>query len=132
MPPLDKTTCDKAPLGGVQQTGDERLKAVSENVERLELFLYGCREESFTDMGKCHLVKDRQQVTRISPLIAARRFELDGAREIPALKGLGDFEARKAEAGDPEASVSVHNLERIDASRGWLGVVLRIPAFLRA
>jgi hypothetical protein len=53
MPPLDKTTCDKAPLGGVQQTGDERVKAVSEKVERLELFLYGHREESFTDMGEC-------------------------------------------------------------------------------
>src|SRR5271155_3833019 len=25
----------------------------------------------------------------------------------------------------------MHNLERIDASRGWLGGVLRIPAFLR-
>ena len=25
----------------------------------------------------------------------------------------------------------MHNLERIDASRGWLGVVPRIPAFLR-
>jgi hypothetical protein len=25
----------------------------------------------------------------------------------------------------------MHNLERIDASRGWLGFVLRIPAFLR-
>ncbi len=28
--------------------------------------------------------------------------------------------------------MSMHNLERIDASRGWLGVVLRIPDFLRA
>jgi hypothetical protein len=37
----------------------------------------------------------------------------------------------KEKVGDPEASVSVHNLERIDASRGWLGVVLRIPAFGR-
>jgi hypothetical protein len=35
-------------------------------------------------------------------------------------------------AGDPEASLSMHNLERIDASRGWLGVVLRIPHFGRA
>src|SRR5277367_2373040 len=38
----------------------------------------------------------------------------------------------KEKAGDPEASVSVHNLERIDASREWLGVVLRIPEFGRA
>jgi uncharacterized protein len=53
--------------------------------------------QSFSAHGMAlHLVKDRQQVTRISPLIAARRFELDGAREMPSLKGLGDFEARKA------------------------------------
>jgi len=36
----------------------------------------------------------------------------------------------KDEAGDPEASVSMHNLERLDASRGWLRVVLRVPASL--
>jgi hypothetical protein len=29
----------------------------------------------------------------------------------------------KEKAGNPEASVSMHNLERIDASREWLGVV---------
>jgi hypothetical protein len=38
----------------------------------------------------------------------------------------------KEKAGDPEASVSMHNLKRIDASRRWLGVVLRIPDFGRA
>src|SRR6202042_3404901 len=37
----------------------------------------------------------------------------------------------KQQAGDPVASASMHNLERIDASRG-LGIVLRIPAFLCA
>jgi hypothetical protein len=59
-----------------------------------EVFLVA---QSFSAHGMAlHLVKDRQQVTRISPLIATRRFELDGAREIPSLKGLGDFEARKA------------------------------------
>lgn len=53
--------------------------------------------QSFSAHGMAlHLVKDRQQITRISPLIAAKRFELDGAREIPSLKGLGNFEARKA------------------------------------
>ncbi|MGA6980837.1 MAG: hypothetical protein WBZ11_04725, partial [Candidatus Sulfotelmatobacter sp.] len=35
----------------------------------------------------------------------------------------------KEKVGDPEASVSVHNLERIDASRGWLDIVLRVPDF---
>ena len=38
----------------------------------------------------------------------------------------------KEKAGDPEASVNMHNLKRIDASRGWLGVVLRITDFGRA
>ena len=38
----------------------------------------------------------------------------------------------KEKAGDPEASVSMHNLKRIDASRGWPGIVLRIPAFFCA
>lgn len=53
--------------------------------------------QSFSAHGMAlHLVKDRQQVTRINPLIAAKRFELDGIREIPSLKGLGNFEARKA------------------------------------
>jgi uncharacterized protein len=53
--------------------------------------------QSFSAHGMAlHLVKDRRQVTRISPLIASNKFALDGAREIPSLKGLGDFEARKA------------------------------------
>lgn len=53
--------------------------------------------QSYSAYGMAlHLVKDRQQVTRISPLIATGRFELDGAHEISSLKGLGDFEARKA------------------------------------
>jgi hypothetical protein len=53
--------------------------------------------QSFSAHGMAlHLVKDREQVTRISPLIATKKFELDGARKIPSLRGLGDFEARKA------------------------------------
>ena len=43
-----------------------------------------------------HLVEDREQVTRISPLIATKKFELDGARKISSLRGLGDVETRKA------------------------------------
>jgi hypothetical protein len=38
----------------------------------------------------------------------------------------------KKETDDPEASVSLDNLERIDASREWLSVVLRILDFVRA
>lgn len=53
--------------------------------------------QSFSANGMAlHLVKDRRQVTRISPLISNKRFSLDGAGEITSLRGLGDFEARKA------------------------------------
>jgi predicted acylesterase/phospholipase RssA len=53
--------------------------------------------QSFSANGMAlHLVKDRKQVLRISPSIAGKKFDLDSANRIPALKGLGDFEARKA------------------------------------
>jgi uncharacterized protein len=42
-----------------------------------------------------HLVKDRNNIVRISPFVG-KRFTLDGTKEIPSLKGLGDSEARKA------------------------------------
>jgi Patatin-like phospholipase len=43
-----------------------------------------------------HLLPDRDNLVRISPTVGKDRFELDRASEIPSLKGLGDFEARKA------------------------------------
>jgi patatin-like phospholipase/acyl hydrolase len=43
-----------------------------------------------------HLVTDRSNVVRISPVVTKNRFALDRACDIDALKGLGDFEARKA------------------------------------
>jgi len=43
-----------------------------------------------------HLVPDRRNIIRISPVVTKNRFALDRARDIGALKGLGDFEARKA------------------------------------
>lgn len=43
-----------------------------------------------------HLVLDRRNIVRISPMVAKDRFALDRARDIGALRGLGDFEARKA------------------------------------
>jgi hypothetical protein len=53
--------------------------------------------QSFSANGMAlHLVRDRQQVVRISPSVATRKFDLDSAHRISALKGLGDFEARKA------------------------------------
>jgi hypothetical protein len=43
-----------------------------------------------------HLLKDRNQLTRISPIVGQGRFALDKIDGIPVLRGLGDFEARKA------------------------------------
>jgi uncharacterized protein len=43
-----------------------------------------------------HLVLDRSNIVRISPIVAKNRFALDRAGDIGALRGLGDFEARKA------------------------------------
>jgi len=43
-----------------------------------------------------HLVPDRRDIVRISPTVAKNRFALDRAGDIRALRGLGDFEARKA------------------------------------
>ena len=42
-----------------------------------------------------HLIGDRQNIVRISPLVGPR-YELDGQNEIPSLKGLGASEARRA------------------------------------
>jgi len=43
-----------------------------------------------------HLLPDRDNLVRISPMVGKNRFDLDSVEEIPSLKGLGDFEARKA------------------------------------
>lgn len=43
-----------------------------------------------------HLLPDRNNLVRISPTVGKNRFELDGAKEIPSLRGVGDSEARKA------------------------------------
>jgi patatin-like phospholipase/acyl hydrolase len=43
-----------------------------------------------------HLLPDRNQLIRISPFVGKNRFDLDRITEIPALRGLGNFEARKA------------------------------------
>lgn len=46
-----------------------------------------------------HLLNDRNQLTRISPVVGQGRFDLDKIDGIPVLRGLGDFEARKALPG---------------------------------
>jgi hypothetical protein len=34
------------------------------------------------------------------------------------------------DAGNPEAPLGVHNLDRVDASREWLAIVLCVPALV--
>lgn len=43
-----------------------------------------------------HLLPDRDNLVRISPVVGKNRFELDRVSEIPSLRGIGDCEARKA------------------------------------
>ena len=43
-----------------------------------------------------HLLPDREQLVRICPTVGKNRYDLDRVSEIPSLKGLGSFEARKA------------------------------------
>ena len=58
-----------------------------------DVFLTG---QSSGAMGMAmHLVPNRQNIVRISPMVG-NRYELDSRSEIPSLKGLGASEARKA------------------------------------
>lgn len=65
-----------------------------------------------------HLLADRSQLTRISPVVGTGRFDLDKLDGIPVLRGLGDFEARKAlpklrerffDLGDAEHFIPFHS-----------------------
>lgn len=59
-----------------------------------DLFL-AAQSASATGMTQ-HLLPDRNNLVRVSPMVGKNRFDLDRVEEIPSLKGLGDFEARKA------------------------------------
>jgi len=53
--------------------------------------------QSFSAYGMVqHLLPDRNNCVRISPTVGKNQFELDGVEEMPSLRGMGDFEARKA------------------------------------
>jgi patatin-like phospholipase/acyl hydrolase len=41
-----------------------------------------------------HLLPDRNQLTRISPIVGKGQFALDGVKSIRELRGVGEFEAR--------------------------------------
>jgi hypothetical protein len=53
--------------------------------------------QSTSAMGMAiHLLPNRDHLVRISPAVGKNRFDLDDVGEIPSLRGLGDFEGRKA------------------------------------
>jgi len=43
-----------------------------------------------------HMLPDRNQLTRISPVVGKGRFALDRVKDISELRGIGEFEARAA------------------------------------
>ena len=55
--------------------------------------------QSSSSMGTAYLLAGHDNVRRVSPRVAPGRFGLDVTKEIPALHGLGDSEARKALPG---------------------------------
>ncbi len=59
----------------------------------VDVFMSG---QSSGSLGTAMLLAGHQNVYRISPVVPARRFGLDGVGEINSLKGLGYSEARKA------------------------------------
>jgi predicted acylesterase/phospholipase RssA len=52
--------------------------------------------QSSASLGTAQLLAGHDNVIRISPVLPNRRFSLDSVRDIPALRGLGESEARKA------------------------------------
>lgn len=52
--------------------------------------------QSSASLGTAYTLVGHDHVYRVSPYVAPGRFSLDGPRDIPALRGLGDSEARNA------------------------------------
>lgn len=59
----------------------------------VDVFMAG---QSSGSLGIAQLLLGRENVIRISPVVAKGRFELDGFKEMNSLRGLGAAEARKA------------------------------------
>ena len=59
----------------------------------LDVFMHG---QSHGSLGTAKLLAGHDNVIRIDPVMHRRRFNLDGTKEIPSLKGLGESEARQA------------------------------------
>ncbi len=50
--------------------------------------------QSSSSLGTAQLLAGKDNVFRICPIVDGRKFSIDSVKEIPSLKGLGDFEAR--------------------------------------
>jgi hypothetical protein len=85
--------CTSVPLGG-KLTGHRPLGIYGWAPSIADVFMTA-QSHSATGMVQ-HMIPDRNMFVRISPTVANGKFPLDGPAGIPRLKGLGDFEARKA------------------------------------
>ena len=54
------------------------------------------RAQSHASLGTAKLLAGHENVIRIDPVVARRKFGLDKVSEIPSLKGLGESQAREA------------------------------------
>lgn len=59
----------------------------------LDVFMHA---QSNSSIGTAKLLAGHENVMRIAPNLPPRRFSLDGTKELPSLKGLGDSTAREA------------------------------------
>lgn len=59
----------------------------------VDVFMHAQSHASF---GTAKLLAGYENIRRINPTVARGKFDLDKASEISSLKGLGEFEARKA------------------------------------
>lgn len=82
--------CTDAPLN-VNADRTTRLGATYWARRLVSVFMAG---QSSSSIGTAQLLLGHDNVVRISPLVDAKRFKLDGIDGIPALRGLGASQAR--------------------------------------
>jgi patatin-like phospholipase/acyl hydrolase len=81
----------------------EALRAKPNRVRRLGLNYWALKlvavfmsGQSSASHGTAQLLLGHENVVRVSPVVPRKRFALDSAKDIAALRGLGESEARKA------------------------------------
>ena len=81
----------------------EPLRAKANRVRRLGINYWALKltsvfmaGQSSASLGTAQLLAGHENVIRVSPVVPNRRFKLDSIRDIEALKGIGESEARKA------------------------------------